>query len=98
MEETGILATEDDLMFLGTYQDYKESNFVDIFLLHRDISISRLTMQDGETTAAKWINLDQLELMISNQSLAFPIGIRFTHVKKRLLKKLETLSQKANYF
>lgn len=81
-EETGITAKEDELIFLGTTQG--RSHFVDAYLLHRDIAIPELTLQEGETVDAKWISLDQLNAMIENHSLVIPTG-----------KQLETFK---NYF
>lgn len=79
-EETGIVVTEDKLSFLGTYQE--QFAFVDIYLLRLDISISDLVMQEGETVGAKWITLEELYEMISDQTFAFPIGQHFEKIKR----------------
>lgn len=89
VEETGIVAQPEELTLLGTQQG--DSAFYDIYILHRDIAIEQLTMQPGETTAAKWITLQQLETMIADQTLAYPIGVRFNHVKTAFLNFLDTL-------
>lgn len=88
-EETGIIATEDDLSFLGTCQE--RTAFVDVYLLRRDIPISKLTMQEGETVDAKWVSIEQLETMIKDESLAFPTGKRLAAVKKSFEKHLSFL-------
>jgi len=89
MEETGISAAEDDFIFLGTNRDLQYLEFVDIYLLRCDLPISELTMQAGETVAAKWITLAQLEAMIEDRSLALPIGRRFNYIKKDFLKHFD---------
>ncbi|WP_099206177.1 NUDIX hydrolase [Scatolibacter rhodanostii] len=85
-EETGILAVEDELSFLGTCQEIEA--FVDIYLLRCDIPISKLIMQPGETVDAKWISFEQLEEMIADESLALPIGEHFQTVKQNFYDKL----------
>ena len=82
-EETGIVASERELIPLGTHQD--DSAFIDLYLLHRDIPISGLTMQEGETTAAKWITPEQLGEMAGNGSFVAPIAQCFTLFKDKIM-------------
>src|SRR5690554_4967672 len=63
-EETGINAKEDELVLLGTKKE--ETAFVDTYIVRKDISISDLTMQEGETVDAKWVTIDKLDEMIDN--------------------------------
>lgn len=86
-EETGIIAREDELAYLGT--DQEVSAFVDVYLLRRDMPLSELTMQEGETVDAKWISLEQLEAMIKDHSFALPLGRRLQKVRKDFLKHLD---------
>jgi len=88
-EETGIIAAEDELSFLGTCQEH--SAFVDIYLLRRNIPISQLTMQEGETVDAKWVSIEQLDAMIRDESLALPTGKRLAEVRKIFQKHLDFL-------
>jgi 8-oxo-dGTP diphosphatase len=88
-EETGIKEYEDDLTLLGTVQE--ESDFVDVYLLFHDAAISQLTMQQGETVAAKWVTIEQLDEMISNESLALPVGKRLNLVRDNFELCLESL-------
>lgn len=85
-EETGILAAEEELTYLGTHLEH--TAFMDIYLLRRDIPISQLTMQDGETVDAKWVTLAELETMIADHSLALPIGEHFETVKECFHRQL----------
>lgn len=85
-EETGILAVENELSYLGTCRE--ASAFVDIYLLRRNISISELVMQQGETVGAEWISLEKLDQMIADESLAHPIGEHFQTIKQNFIKNL----------
>jgi len=85
-EETGIIASERELIPLGALKE--EFAFIDIYLLRRDISISELTMQEGETVAAKWVTLEQLEEMAADGSLAAPVARRFALFKDKIMANL----------
>ena len=83
-EETGIDASEDELILLGTAR--AESAFFDIYLLERDVRIEDVVLQDGETVDAKWVALDTLDKMRQDLTLAQPIGVRFQQIRKELEK------------
>lgn len=85
-EETGIAAREEELLLLGTHRE--DFAFVDIYLLRRNIPVSCLTMQEGETVAAKWINFTELEAMIADRSFALPVGLHFETVRESMKKEL----------
>lgn len=78
-EETGIPAAETELRFLGTFKE--ETAFVDTYVVRRDSAVSDLTMQDGETVGAKWVTLTELDRMIADGSLAYPVGKRLESVR-----------------
>ena len=88
-EETGIIATQEELTLLGTCRE--DEAFFDIYILHRDIPANLLTMQAGETVDAKWVTLNQLDTMISDQTLALPVGRRLSYFRKQFQDFLETL-------
>ena len=88
-EETGIQAREDELIFLGTC--WESSALIDIYLLHRDIPVSSLTMQPGETVAARWISLAQLDQLITSRELALPTGRRLGQVRSAFDQALEKI-------
>ena len=85
-EEVGIIAKADELELLGTYQDHV--SFTDIFLLHCDVLISKLKMQEGETVDAKWITLEELNEIIENKTFALPIAEHFKTIIKNTLYKI----------
>ena len=80
-EETGITACEGELHILGTYKE--PTAFVDSYVVRKDINISELTMQDGETVEAKWVTLKILDEMISDGSIAYPVSKRLAPVRKQ---------------
>jgi 8-oxo-dGTP pyrophosphatase MutT (NUDIX family) len=70
-EETGIAASKEELVLLGTK---REGNaFVDTYLVHKDIPIKSLVMQEGETVAARWVTLQKLDEMIEEGLVALPV-------------------------
>ena len=79
-EETGIIAQEDELARLGTVQT--SSAFVDIYLLRRGMPVARLKLQPGETVDAKWVTIDELDELIQDRSLAFPVAKRFEAIRE----------------
>ncbi len=85
LEETGIAAAEEELILLGT-QTTRDAH-VDHYLLRRDIALNELRLQPGETVGAKWVTLDELDVMIADLSLAKPIGEQFSKIRKRFISK-----------
>lgn len=74
-EETGIEASDEELQFLGTAR--KAASFVDIYLVKKHLDSEAITLQEGETTAYRWVTLAQLEQMNQEGKLAFPVAFRF---------------------
>lgn len=85
-EETGISVKEDDLYFLGTKQE--KTAFVDSYIIRKNIGISELTMQEGETVSAKWITLEELDEMIKRGEVALPVSKRLDFFRKEFEKFL----------
>ena len=85
-EETGIIAEEDELVFLGTYRT--SSAFADIYLLRRSIPVAQLKLQPGETVDAKWVTMAELDELIQDQSLALPVGKRLEAIREAFEKQL----------
>lgn len=74
-EETGIEADERDFIFLSgnRYSNY----FSDVYVLYRDVDISDVVMQPGETAGAKWVTPDEFRRMIDAGDVASPIAAEF---------------------
>ena len=82
-EETGIVATEAELRFLAT--ETTRDTFVDHYFLRRDLPLSDIRLQKGETADAKWVSLPELDSMVADLSLAKPIGEQFSGIRERFL-------------
>ncbi len=80
-EETGINVKKDELVLLGTRKE--TTAFVDTYIVRKDISISDLTMQEGETVEAKWVNIEILDEMIDNGDIAAPVAERLKALRKK---------------
>lgn len=89
-EETGISALEKELLFLGT--ENEPTAFVDSYILKKDMSITDLKMQAGETVAAKWVSIEELDELIAAGSIALPVAKRL----ERIRGKFEDFLQKNN--
>jgi 8-oxo-dGTP pyrophosphatase MutT (NUDIX family) len=70
-EETGIQASEDDLTYLGTRKE--ETAFVDTYIHRKDIMLTELTLQDGETVDAQWVTIDRLDELIGQDAIPMPV-------------------------
>ena len=79
-EETGIIANENELVFLGTKK--QKTAFVDTYLVRKNYKISELTMQEGETVGAQWVTLDKLDEMIESGAIALPVAERLAPLRK----------------
>ncbi len=74
-EETGIIASPDEITFLGTTR--KAASFVDIFIVRKNVDLSEIVLQADETVDAKWVSFSQLQAMEKRGDLAFPISYQF---------------------
>ena len=74
-EETGINAGEQELRLFATYQ--RKNYFLDLFLLTKDVDITDIVLQPGETVDAKWATADEIQHMIANEELVHSVGVRF---------------------
>lgn len=60
MEETGIKAAEDELVYLGNLIARREQNArMHAFFLSRDVDLADIRLQEGETVDAKWVPLQK---------------------------------------
>lgn len=74
-EETGIVATKDEITLLGTTR--KAASFVDIYIVRKTVDLSSIVLQTEEAVAAKWVTYPQLLVMEKEGMLAFPISYQF---------------------
>ena len=85
-EETGIVAYEDELLFLGTAR--KASAFVDVYMVKKNQKDLTITLQDGETVDFKWVTLPELDRIVEQGELAFPIAYRFSQFRVGIEEQL----------
>ena len=78
-EEIGIEVANRELNLILTHKG--NSAFVDIYIAHKDIPAEKLTMQPGETSAAKWVKLSEFERMIGDGLVPAPVCRRYAVVK-----------------
>lgn len=63
-EELGIKPNIEDLTFIGSYIRYND--FVEIWVLKSNISVTDLSLQADEVQDAKWVTIGAYEEMIEN--------------------------------
>ena len=85
-EETGIKAQSDELVYLGTRRE--ESAFIDSYIVRKDVPFNDLKLQEGETAAAQWISLAQLDQMMDSGSIAQPVAERLAPLRTSFEKFL----------
>ena len=81
-EETGILANPEELELLASHCD--NNWFADIYALKKDISISEIKLQPGETSAAIWVSIAEFEKMCNSKKVARPVIRRYKKIKNAL--------------
>lgn len=81
-EETGICAMPEEMTLLRTQRE--RTAFVNTYLVRKSPQISQLTMQEGETAAAQWVTLSQLNRMLSDREIAAPVARRMEQMRTEL--------------
>lgn len=85
-EETGITATEDELIFIGTHT--QPHIIGDNYCLYRDMPASDIVFQEGETCAAKWVTYDEMLLMAERGEIGGSTMINHLPMQKQFLELL----------
>ena len=84
-EETGIQAKESELQLITTYQH--KNYFQDLFLLCKDIELSKVVLQPEETVDARWASEETILQMIENGEFVYSVGQRYKTYKDILQYK-----------
>lgn len=63
-EETGIMVTKNEMEYLGSVRN--APYFGEDFLVHKDIPLSQIKLQQGETVDVKYVSYKEFEQMIEN--------------------------------
>jgi len=81
-EETGIVATKEQITLLGTA--LKIQSFVDVFLVRVSIDPDSIRLQKEEAVAYRWVDEEELQELYDEGALAFPISFEFEPFRKAL--------------
>ena len=91
-EETGIGADPQELILLGT--EGREGTIVDCYLLHKDISLMDIVLQEGETVDARWATPYEVEQACADGSMARPVARRWYQMRDQILAEIQKGSAK----
>ena len=80
-EETGIRVNEDELTFIAT--ERTRNAFGDCYMVRKNVPISNLCLQKGETCDAKWVSLSELDEMIKEGLVAPPVVTRLEKIRDK---------------
>lgn len=79
-EETGITVSENELFLLGTKKE--KTAFVDTYIVRKNLNLSDLTLQEGETVDAQWVTLNKLDEMMESGTISLPVVERLSPFRK----------------
>lgn len=66
-EELGINTTKDEMKFLASYR--RKIDYVDVWLLSKNIDVKDIKVQEDEVQAVKWVTLEEFEKMLDNKEV-----------------------------
>ena len=84
-EETGIKADDDELKFIKSVRE--ASAFVDCYFVRKNVDLSQIVLQDGETVAVKWVDRNEFKKMLAQKQFANPVERRFFQLKDFLVQQ-----------
>ena len=84
-EETGIAVEDSDITFLHRHRG--KAYLMDVYLARSDTPVEEMTMQPGETSAARWVTFDEWERMMADGGIPEPVARRYDGVKTLLREK-----------
>ena len=86
-EETGIHARQDEFEPVDQYR--RKNCHCDLYFLIKDVPLSRLVLQPGETCDAKWVDRAEFEAMIARREIADPDAQRYRQLGERTRELLK---------
>ena len=86
-EETGIAAGPEELQPFA--RRVKGDVHLFTYLLRRDVPLSSLTFQPGETVDAMYVTPETLDGMVAKPTGARPVGERWPFVRERIMEVIE---------
>lgn len=66
-EELGIKAEKEEMKFLASYR--RKFDYVDVWLLNRNIDVKDIKMQEDEVQAVKWVTSEEFEKMLDSKEV-----------------------------
>lgn len=63
-EELGLELLKDNIKFIHEYVD--ELVFCDLYYINTEVDIDNLVLQEEEVVEAKWVTIEEIELLIKN--------------------------------
>ena len=85
-EELGLIIYDENISFYKSIK--RENEFTDIFIVYIDKDINELTFNDNEVCEAKYITIEQFDMMIKNHEMVFNEVISSEMIEE-ILKKNE---------
>ena len=86
-EETGIRAELSEFTLVDQYK--RKNCLCDSYYLVKDVPLTELVMQPGETCDAKWVSRREFEAMIARKEIAEPDAVRYRQIGKLTHKYLK---------
>ena len=74
-EETGIRAEESEFELLESGRD--NAAFYDYYCLRRELPLSEVVLQPGETDGAQWVSFEEAQAMVDRKEICAIIGRQF---------------------
>lgn len=90
-EETSIIIREDQLVFIRRLT--RENSFIDIYFVRLAVTPDELSLQEGETSAYRWVTMEELDDMILANEFAPPIVRRLAVIRGELERAIEQSAQ-----
>ena len=84
-EETGIRAAAEEFELLLTVRD--RNTFYDHYCLKRDVPLSEIVLQPGETDGAQWATFEQIHELIREKQICDVIAQQFLQQEPELRKR-----------
>lgn len=86
-EETGIRAEEDAFELLDTGRD--GNTHYDYYCIKREVPLSQIVLQPGETDDARWVTFAEVRKMIADKQICRVIAHQYQRQERYLLDRLD---------
>ena len=86
-EELGITVTPDETeLLLSLARTY---DFVDIYLVKKDIDINEIIMQPEEVQEVKWVSIDEFKTLLNENQIPTSIGFYSNFVLELIQRRID---------